>query len=92
MTYVDTPGYYSIFYRLFQMFIPVIDGGLKAAEIDYPMHEIPSAAIIRKYVQPSIMTVHRDQRGIVTESQKTLPIGGGSWFTLSLLSGMAGAE
>jgi hypothetical protein len=56
------------------------------------MHEIPSAAVIRKYVQPSIMTVRRDDRGIVTESQKTLPLGGGSWFTLALLSGLMGSE
>ena len=92
MTYVDTAGFYQTFYSLFQIFIPFIDGGLKSVEIDYPMHEIPSAAVIRKYVQPSIMTVRRDERGIVTESQKTLPLGGGSWFTLSLISGMTSAE
>ena len=89
MTYVDSAGFYRTFYSLFQIFIPFIDGGLKSIDIDYPMHEIPSAAVIRKYVQPSIMTVRRDERGIVTENQKTLPLGGGSWFTLGLLSGMA---
>jgi hypothetical protein len=56
------------------------------------MHEIPSAAVIRKYVQPSIITVRRDERGIVTESQKSLPLGGGTWFTLSLLGGLTGAD
>jgi hypothetical protein len=92
MTYADTAGFYQTFYSLIQIFIPFIDGGLKAVDIDYPMHEIPSAAVIRKYVQPSIMTVRRDDRGIVTESQKTLPLGGGSWFTLALLSGLMGSE
>ena len=92
MTYVDTAGFYQTFYSLFQMFIPAIDGGLKMVEIDYPMHEIPSAAVIRKYVQPSIMTVRRDERGIVTQSQKTLPLGGGSWFTLAFISGLASEE
>lgn len=92
MTYADTAGFYQTFYSLIQIFIPFIDGGLKSVDIDYPMHEIPSAAVIRKYVQPSIMTVRRDDRGIVTESQKTLPLGGGSWFTLALLSGLMGSE
>lgn len=92
MTYVDTEGFYMGLYKLFQVCIPFIDAGLKTAGVDYPAHEIPSAAVIRNYIQPSIMTVRRDERGIVTESQKSLPLGGGAWLMLAVFGGMSGAD
>jgi hypothetical protein len=77
MSYVDAPSLYRLTYSGGLAMVPFIGAGLDMANIEYPIHEIPSFAAISPYLHPEVTSMRPEKNGFQTESHRSLPFSGG---------------
>ncbi len=82
--YADTPELFKLVYPLVNIFATVMCGELQSEGIDVDVSLLPSAAAIVPHLRASTSKVLRTDAGVMLESRRTLPVGGGSSMVLPM--------
>ncbi|MHB1036427.1 MAG: DUF1559 family PulG-like putative transporter [Pirellulales bacterium] len=85
--YADTPGLFKLVYPIAQIIAQMAFSQMQRQGIDLDISVLPSALSIGRHLQPTVVGLRRTQAGVVIETRKTLPVGGGGLALPSLVLG-----
>jgi prepilin-type processing-associated H-X9-DG protein len=67
LSYQDTAALVTSLYPLVQMLDPLISGGLAQQGIEFDLPTLPSLAVLRRHLTPTVATLRRTDAGFLSE-------------------------